>query len=78
MNKRIYKKNLHFRIPKDLLGTQTAKESTLNRIGRRNPNGLFKRAKYIGFTLHGVHNNYARTHGGYWKIKEIVENEQKN
>jgi len=57
---------------------QSAKDSTFCRIGKRNPNGLFKQARYIGATFHGVHNNYTRTHGGYWNIKEEVENEQKN
>jgi len=57
---------------------QSAKDATFCRIGKRNPNGLFKQARYIGATFHGVHNNYTRTHGGYWNIKEEVENEQKN
>lgn len=75
-NERYLNKLIHQ--PVSFRAMQSAKDSTFYRIGKKDPNGLFKQARYIGATLHGVHNNYTRTHGGYWNIKEEVENEQKN
>lgn len=63
-------------IPKSLRAMQLAKDSTFYRIGKKDLNGLFKQARYIGTTFHGVHNNYTRTHGGYWRLK--IEQEQYN
>jgi len=68
-NERYLNKLINQPMPKSFKTMQSAKDSTFCRIGKKNPNGLFKQARYIGATFHGVHNNYTRTHGGYWRLK---------
>jgi len=68
-NERYLNKLINQPMPKSFKTMQSAKDSTFYRIGKKDPNGLFKQARYIGATFHGVHNNYTRTHGGYWRLK---------
>ena len=48
--------------PKEFRAMQSAKESTMVRLG-------VGTATLGKFHLHKVHNNYTRTHGGYWRLK---------
>lgn len=66
MNKRIKKKTLYPRISKFLLGMQSAKDSTMVRIG----------AKKSILHTHKANCNYARVRGGFYKMKKKFEYEQ--